>query len=337
MSKNMFQKATRTKARLRLGLEGPAGSGKSYTALRIGMALLAKGERLAMIDTERGSGLLYADDDNPDGGEFDFDHLDLSEWRGKYSPANYIKAIKAAADAGYPVLIIDGISHGWEGEGGVLDIVDKAASRSRGNSYVAWREGTPAQNSLVDAFLSYPGHVICTLRTKVEYVLEEDSRGKKVPKKVGMKPIQREGMDYEFTVVGDLEVHTNKLIIGKTRCSDLAGGVFDKAGADVAEILLEWLNKGGDAAEPKSDVIPPWSSGERDAFTSAVSVEIATHDVDGITYGDFFAFMRSLGDDPETCGSKKRETWLGRLKVEAKWKKFEAWVHEGDSDDGGEG
>ena len=114
----MFRKATRKQVKLRMGLVGPSGSGKTYTALRIAHAL-ADGGLVAVIDTERGSACRYADAPNPDGGRFDFVVADLE----KFSPQDYTRAIRAAEDAGAAVLVIDSISHAWEGEGGVMDLI----------------------------------------------------------------------------------------------------------------------------------------------------------------------------------------------------------------------
>ena len=192
-----FTKATKKKLKLRLALCGPTGSGKTYTALRMAREL-AKGGVVAVIDTEHSSASLYADD-------FDFVAGELNH----HSPRSYCNAINAAAEAGVAVLIIDSLTHAWTGNEGALELVDQAAARNRGNSYVAWRDVTPMHNELVNAILSFPGHIICTMRSKMEYVQEKDSRGKTVIRKVGMAPIQRAGMEYEFTVVADIDVDTS--------------------------------------------------------------------------------------------------------------------------------
>lgn len=228
-----FQKATKKKAKLRLALMSPAGYGKTYTALAIGTVL---GQRVAVIDTERGSSELYSD-------RFSFDVLSLDT----FSPQNYIDAIHAAEKAGYDVLVIDSLSHGWSGIGGALEQVDNIAARSTSkNKFAAWREVTPLHNALVDAILRSPLHIIATMRVKTEWVLEEDERGKKVPVKKGLQPIQRDGLEYEFTVVADLH-ENHSMTVSKTRCDALDGKVFRKPGRDVAELLLSWLNDGAEA------------------------------------------------------------------------------------------
>ena len=228
-----FQRATKARGLLRLGLMGPPGSGKTYSALAIAKGLV--GDSIAVVDSERGSASLYA------GTVADFAVLELAS----FEVERYLDAIKEAAKAGFRCLIIDSLSHAWAGVGGLLERVDQIARRSKSaNSFAAWRDVTPMHNQLVDAILSYPGHVIVTMRSKVEYVLEEDSRGKKAPRKVGMAPIQRDGLEYEFTVVIDID-NDNYGAVTKTRCPALAGAVIHRPGAQLAETLLAWLNDGG--------------------------------------------------------------------------------------------
>jgi hypothetical protein len=240
MTAMAFTKATKKKAKLRLAIMSPSGYGKTYTALAIGTEL---GQRVAVIDTERGSSELYS-------GRFSFDVLNLDT----FSPQSYIDAIHAAEKAGYDVLIIDSLSHGWSGIGGALEQVDNAAARSTSkNKFTAWREVTPLHNAMVDAILRSPMHIIATMRVKTEWVLEEDERGKKHPVKKGLQPIQRDGLEYEFTVVADMH-ENHSMTVSKTRCEALDGKLFRKPGKDVADILVGWLN---DGAEPGRQATPP--------------------------------------------------------------------------------
>ncbi|MFH1485598.1 MAG: ATP-binding protein [Chloroflexota bacterium] len=226
-----FQKATKEKAKARIALIGPSGSGKTYSALRIAVSL---GQRIAVIDTENNSASLYAD-------EFIFDTLALDS----VSPQTYVKAINAAEKAGYDVLIIDSLSHAWAGKDGALAMADKGAAKYKGNTFAAWRDVTPYHNNLVDALINCQCHLIATMRTKTEYVIQKE-RGKMVPKKVGMAPIQRQGMEYEFDIVGDLDLDHN-LIISKTRYKALDGQVVALPGEELGQTILNWLTSG---AEP---------------------------------------------------------------------------------------
>ncbi len=230
-----FKKAVKKKMPGRLALCGPTGSGKTFSALRIATGMLLPGERFAVMDSERRSASKYAD-------MFDFDVEELET----HSPDTYITAIETAAKARIPVLVIDSLSHAWMGKDGALEQVDKIAKRSQsGNSFVAWRDVTPMHNRLVDAILNYPGHVIVTMRSKMEYVLEDNGHGKKTPRKIGMAPEQRQGMEYEFDVVGDMNLD-NEIIITKTRCPKFKGLILKEPGEDFGKAFLEWLNAGKD-------------------------------------------------------------------------------------------
>lgn len=260
-----FVKATKQQSRLRLALYGPSGSGKTYTALLIAKEL---GAPVAVIDTERGSASKYAGD------VADFDVLELTS----FEPANYIRAIAEAAKAKYPTLVIDSLSHAWMGKGGLLDQAD-----AKGGRFDAWKTLTPQQHSLVDAMLSYPGDVIVTMRTKTEYVVEQVN-GKSVPRKIGMAPVQKDGVEYEFDVAGSLSVD-NVLTIEKTRCPALNGKVIRQPGADIARELRAWLSDGAPrpvVSETAPTEAPPAAKSEpratapsramdtlRDALTSA--------------------------------------------------------------------
>jgi len=244
MTTNLFTKASRRQKKLRMSLAGPSGSGKTYTALAIatglaqGKAEAAQGGKIAVLDTERGSASLYSD-------RFNFDVVELES----FNPENYIKMIEAAGTAGYSVLIIDSLSHAWFGQGGVLDQVNKRG----GNSFTdGWgKVGTPLQNRLMDAILNAPMHIIATMRVKSEYVIEADERGKSVPRRVGLKEVQREGTEYEFDIVGLLDLG-NTMVIEKSRLPDLTGAIISKPNAKFAEGVLAWLNKGEPALPPSA-------------------------------------------------------------------------------------
>jgi hypothetical protein len=225
-----FSRASKEQAKARIALTGPTGSGKTYTALIVAGGL---GERVAVIDTERGSASKYAD-------EFTFDTLQLTS----FEPSALVDALAVAAHAGHDVLVVDSFSHFWSGTGGILEQVDNAAKRVGGvNSFAGWKEARPMERAMIDALLAYPGHVIVTMRAKTEYVVESDERGRKVPRKVGLKPDQRDGIEYEFDIVGELD-QENTLVVSKSRAKSLSGMVTHKPDTRFAEVVLEWLNAG---------------------------------------------------------------------------------------------
>jgi len=237
---SFFHQAVKAESKLRLAIAGPSGSGKTYTSLIIASAL-ANGKPIALVDTEHGSASKYAD-------LFSFD---VAEMHPPFHPDKFMDAIAEAEKAGYAVVILDSISHAWAGSGGILDIVDEAAKRSKsGNTYMAWKEGTPIQNHLIDAIVQSGIHVIATMRSKTEYVLVDTGSGKQAPKKVGMAPVQRDQFEYEFDVVLDMDSENNG-IISKTRCPALTGKVFAKPGKDIAGILSAWLH-GAKPTAPQS-------------------------------------------------------------------------------------
>lgn len=236
----MFTDATREGNKLRLALDGPSGAGKTYTALRLAHAIQAReGGTICVIDTERGSAKKYAGD-TVDDIQWAWKGVELAS--GQHSPQTYANTIKAAASHGFDILIVDSLSHAWSGAGGALDQVDR--STEKGGKFSAWRNVTPQHNAMVDAILDYPGHVIVTMRTKMEHVLEEDERTRKTTvRKVGMKPIQREGLEYEFDIVCDMDLD-HVLTVSKTRCSAIDGQIQPKPGPAFIDPILRWLNLG---------------------------------------------------------------------------------------------
>jgi hypothetical protein len=253
-----IKKATKRHVKLRLGLVGVTGSGKTYSALSIAEHLK---KPVCVIDTERGSSELYGD-------TFDFDVLRLTD----FDPKNYCAALDYAYSKNYGTIIIDSLSHAWMGTGGALEQVDNIAKRNNGNSFGAWREITPMHNRLVDKMLEAPCHLIVTMRAKSEYSIEKDSRGKTVVRKVGMAAIQRDGIEYEFTIVGDMN-QENEWIVTKTRCSALAGKVFSKPGKDVADVLNGWLDSGAPEEPKPASVAASPAQPAPDAFATILAIE----------------------------------------------------------------
>jgi hypothetical protein len=234
-----FSPATREKIKARLALMGVSGAGKTWTGLQI-----ARGfdEQFAVIDTERGSASKYAGIHG-----VQFDTLQLR----RFDPRALIKALAAAADAGYGTILIDSLTHFWNGTDGTLEQVDRAAKKGySGNTFAGWSEGTPLQNAMVDALLSYPGHVIATMRSHTEWSLETNERGKKEPVRLGTRPEQRRGVEYEFDVVGQMDTD-NTLTVIKSRCPDLHNAVIERPdGRAIAKTMLGWLNDGAAGIDP---------------------------------------------------------------------------------------
>jgi hypothetical protein len=223
-----FQKAQRRRVYIKLALTGPSGSGKTFSALRLAFGL---GTRVAMLDSENGSGSLYAHL-----GEYDVMEID-----SPFSVQKYVEGIREAADGGYDVLIIDSLSHAWAGDGGLLSQKESLDSRG-GNPFSNWAGITKQHEQLKSALLQSPLHIIATIRSKTDYVMQEDRSGKAMPRKVGLAPIQRDGIEYEFSTVFDVAID-HSAVTSKDRT-----GLFDGLAETLTEHhgrrIKEWLESG---------------------------------------------------------------------------------------------
>lgn len=228
-----FRKAERAKAKARIALIGVSGSGKTYSALLLARGLVGENGKIAVIDTENGSADLYS-------GLTDYDVATLE---APYEPKKYLAILSEAEKAGYDAVIIDSLSHAWAGEGGLLDMQGKIADGG-GNSFAAWRNVTPWHNKLVDAIINSKCHIIATMRAKAAYEVV-DSNGKKVPKKIGLAPVQRDGVEYEFTTVFDIDTSHNASA-SKDRTSLFDGSIFVPK-VETGEQLRQWLESGAEA------------------------------------------------------------------------------------------
>jgi hypothetical protein len=224
-----FRPATRTATRARIALCGPSGSGKTWTALTLAHAL---GERIAVVDTEHGSASKYVGVNG-----WNFETVNPSS----FSPKSLTSLLSEAAGDGFDVFVLDTWSHYWMGVDGMLDQADKRATNS--NNFSGWKAVRPDEREMIDALIAYPGHVVATLRVKTEWVIEENERGKKVPRKIGLKPEQREGIDYEFDVVGDMDLD-NTLTVSKSRIPNLTRAVIQQPGPDLGKTIRSWLEDG---------------------------------------------------------------------------------------------
>lgn len=222
-----FQPATKAGTKARIALMGPAGAGKTWTALEIAKGLDRGDGRLGLIDTDRQSARKYSD-------VFAFDWVGMTS----FSPESLVRATIDAAEQGIGTLILDTWSPFWGGVDGMLDRVGQANS-----SFEGWRMMRPVERQMMDALLGFPGHVIVTMRVKTEYVVETNAQGRAEPRRVGLKPEQRDGIEHEFDVVLDLDDFGTHARVAKTRCPELAGKVFRHPGLDVGETVQAWLDR----------------------------------------------------------------------------------------------
>lgn len=233
-----FKKATREAVKLKLAIAGPSGSGKTLGALSLAKGLAGAG-RIALIDTENGSASLYGD-------RYEFDVLNLAP---PFTSKRYEQALSAAVEAGYDVIVIDSLSHQWNGEGGILARKEEMDKRPGSNSYTNWATFTKEHTAFLSTILHLPAHVIATLRSKQDYVLETNEKGKQQPKKIGMAPVQREGLEYEFSAVFDVQMD-HRATASKDRTGLFEGELVDLLDAKVAKRLVAWLASGAPVATP---------------------------------------------------------------------------------------
>lgn len=296
-----LQKAVKRTKLLRLFIAGVSGSGKTYTALAVGTALakLDGDKPVVLFDTEASSAELYADR---------FDFL-TGQIEAPYEPQKYIDALKVAADAGAGVVIIDSISHAWNGAGGLLEMVD-AFSRSdsgrRGNAFTnGWSKATPIQQKLFEAILRAPFHVIVTARSKTEYAIEKDDRGRDVPVKIGLAPVQRADVEYEFDVMLEVD-HTHTGRVTKSRLAAVADKVFVKPGADFAELLYNELQGAPAVSGVPAELMQrlnelgaivygaEWRTPEHEKQTAEWASKGVVHAIDALSTNEVKALVQAL-------------------------------------------
>lgn len=235
-----LQKATRAKAKIRLGLSAVSGGGKTYSALLIAHGLCGSWDKVAVIDTENNSAHLYAHL-----GDFNVLQLDAP-----YPPERYIEAIKTCENAGMEVIIIDSITHEWDGKGGIIEI----SNSMTGNSFTNWAKLTPRHQAFIDAILSSKCHIITTVRRKQDYEMTKDKDGKVKVEKAGLKEVTREGFEYELTVNLELDVKHNA-----TASKDRTGLFIDKPAfvpsEETGKLIRQWCESGVDIEAELADGI----------------------------------------------------------------------------------
>src|SRR5215213_6508556 len=233
-----LRKATRKKAKMRLGLSAVSGAGKTFSALLIAKGICGDWNKIAIIDSENNSADLYAH-------LGDYNVLPIT---APFSPEKYVEAIKACEKAGMEVIIIDSISHEWDGKGGCLEIVE-----SLGGRYQDWAKVTPRHQAFLEAILHSPSHVITTVRRKQDYEMIKDGNKIRV-EKGGLREITREGFEYELTI--NLEMDTkHNAIASKDRTNLFMGKPAFVPSEKTGEIIAQWCDQG----EEQFNVIKPGS------------------------------------------------------------------------------
>lgn len=229
--------ATRVQSKARIGFAGPAGSGKTFTALTFAFVF---GNHVCVIDSENSRSAKYANR---------FPKFSIIPLEERFGPDVYVEAIGMAESRGFDVIIIDSASHEWFGPGGELEMADTAArTRYRGNSWAGWNDVTDPHNRFIHAIVHCKAHLMITMRAKVETSMDRNpDTGRSEVRKLGMKAIQKEGLDYELDVYGDLDLEHNWKIT-KTIYSDLDNMTIRKPGREIAELILQELNTGEDPA-----------------------------------------------------------------------------------------
>lgn len=247
-------KAVRENVKLKIGMTGPSGAGKTYSALQLAYGITGDWSKIAVADTENRSALYYADLS----GEQRWQHIsfDPDQIQDGYHPTNWVNLIKfAERDSSIEVLVLDSISHEWEGRGGCLELVDKIGKG--GNTFTPWKTVTPLHASFLDAMRLSSLHIIATMRTKQDYVLEQNEKGKTVPKKVGLKSIQREGADYEFGIVFELAMNHHASASKDRTGVFMPRGEFQITPA-VGQELLAWSRSADAPFNPKNPADVSW-------------------------------------------------------------------------------
>ena len=243
---SLFEPAKRRSVKARIALTGVSGSGKTLSSLYLAYGLAGDWSKVALIDTEHERALFYANRDDLDTGKFLY-----APMHPPYEPAKYKQyAAEAAATVGEDgVVIIDSFSHAWNAEGGILDLKEKISERPGKNSYTAWHEAGKEQLSLVNHILSLPCHTILTMRSKMDYAMEVNDKGKQQPVKVGLAPIQRDDTEYEFDIVLDI---ARNHIASVSKDTTYLGDWCDVITPIVGLSLRTWLESG--EAMPKCEI-----------------------------------------------------------------------------------
>ncbi len=224
-----LNKAKRHQVKLRIGLSGASGFGKTYSALLLAYGMTNDWSKIAIIDTENNSASLYSH-------LGDFNVLVLTE---PFQPERYIKAIETCEEAGMEVIIIDSITHEWSGKGGCLEIHERLGGR-----FLDWAKVSPRHQAFIDKILNSKCHIITSVRRKTDYSMDADMNGKTRVVKHGTKEETRTGFEYELTV--NFELINDKHLASASK--DRTGLFMNKpefiVNSATGRRLLEWCNEG---------------------------------------------------------------------------------------------
>jgi hypothetical protein len=306
MTQLIIRKATRKKAKLRLGISAPSGGGKTMSALLLAYGMMREAypsisqdaiwDKIGVMDTEEGSAELYVGVEKYGVKIGEFPYIRISN---NYDPVNYTNAIHAFEKSGVEVIIADSLSHAWAGKGGLLDKQNKIAEADpKKNSYTAWRTITPQHDALVAAMLQSPCHIIGTMRSKVEYAMQQGINGKQQVVKMGMAPIQREGMEYEFTVFLDIQSDNHVAHSTKDR-TDLFSSLNADGTTSLREFiitpdiggeLMRWLETGAEAPRPLMDLVNEMAADVQNSTNVAETVKKHQATFDRLQAEDAFLF-----------------------------------------------
>ena len=234
-----LQKAERHQVKLRIGLSGPSGFGKTYSALLMAYGITNDWNKIALIDTENKSASLYSH-------LGDFNVLSLDE---PFAPERYLKAIQLCEESGMELIIIDSISHEWQGKGGCLE-----AHEQLGGRFQDWAKITPRHQSFIDAIILSKCHIITTSRSKVDYSLDKDGNGKTKVMKLGTKSITREGFEYELTVNFEFLNENHLVSASKDRTELFSGKPEFVINSSTGKKLIEWCNLGIPVEKIKEEI-----------------------------------------------------------------------------------
>ena len=294
--KLVIRKASRKKASLKIGFAAPSGAGKTMSSLLFAFGMMKEKypnlpdaklwEKIIIIDTENGSGELYVGFEV--GGE---SNITIGEYaaltlKAPFEPSKYTSAIRLVEDNDFEVCIIDSLTHMWQGQGGALEKQSNIAAK-KGNSWTAWKDVTPEINRMIDTILQSDMHILATMRSKTEHVQEKNETGRTVIRKVGMNPIIRGGMEYEFTIFFDVDIDH------KTSCSKDRTGLFD------GKYFIVSPAQGQEAMK--------WIMGGSDDFGEVIPIKMSKED-------EMKSLVKQVHEKYTELGGKTNDELMGVMK-----------------------